>query len=165
MMNITRVGVDVDVVAQHGALQIDLDDAGQMRFGHGVVEPCRRPAVRKRSAAAVFPEVLRVELVGPGIGLVDQCRDAFVAPAGLRGGRGRAVRHNQAQVVPALFGDHLRLRVLALGLVESPQLLQRLFLAPPRHRDDELQRMTVAQADAPRFQVVETRQAAVGDQN
>jgi hypothetical protein len=78
----------------------------------------------------------------------------------------RVVRHDQAQVVPGLFGDHLGLRVLALGLVESPQLLQELVVAPSRHREDELQGTTVGQADLPqRLQVVETQQAAVGDQD
>ena len=92
-----------------------------MCLGPRVVEPCRRPTVRERAAAACFTEVLRIELVDAGISLVDQCRDAFVAPAGLLGGGNRVVGHDQAQILPGLFGDHLGPCVLALVLVESPQ--------------------------------------------
>ena len=146
----------VDLVAEQLGLQIDLDDAGQMRVGHLVEEARLGTRVRQRAATAALAVVLRRELVGECLRPREQLGDArraldllFARPLGL-------VCHHQATSQPAGFvhrfglrdglpriAQHLRLRLPSLRGHLGLEVLQHRFelaVAPPRHRQDVLQR-------------------------
>ena len=91
--------------------------------------------------------VLPVELAAQALGARLECGDARAAHGGLLLRAHRVVRHHEAMAFPARLGNGLG--VSALGRrVQRPQQLGELAVAPPRHRQDELQRLAAGQRDA-----------------
>ena len=143
-------------------LEVDLDDARQPRIGDVVEEACLGPAVRQFPAALDLAGILAVELAGEFIGSGLQSRNALAPQIGLLPSPLGVVSHDQPQRLPLGLIDDLCLGLAGLGL-EGGQDLLELAVAPPGHRQDELQRLVTLQPElAQLLDVVERQQPAVG---
>ncbi len=129
----------IDRIGEQIGLQVHLDDARQAGVADFVEEAGLGAGIRELAPALDFAFVLGVELAGQLIGALLQGMDACKALLGLLGRSHGAVDHHQAMALPLRLFDDL---LVGLGstLAHGLEKIDKLTVASPRHRQDELQR-------------------------
>ncbi|TLD43974.1 MAG: hypothetical protein FAZ92_03774 [Accumulibacter sp.] len=155
----------VDLVGEQLGGEIHFDDVRQMCVGDRLVETVDRAGVGQFPARTGLAGFLGIELLGPlrGIGL--ERRDTLIAHATLFAGPIRAVGDDQTKALPLLLTKHLFRRQPAALLMEGREQAVKIPVAPGRDGQNELQRLIADPQRPDGFEIVETQQAAIGNQD